>query len=96
MQFGLPCIATSFGGIPDVLGDGRGILLKERSVGAIEQALEELCEQPELRLQISQKAFAYFHEHFTQACFEKRCRDCCIVGSRSTDSAEITKTLRNK
>ena len=75
MQFGLPCIATSFGGIPDVLGDGRGILLKERSVGAIEQALEELCEQPELRLQISQKAFSYFHEHFTQACFEKRCRD---------------------
>jgi len=75
MQFGLPCIATSFGGIPDVLGDGRGILLKERSVGAIEQALKELCEQPELRLQISQKAFAYFHEHFTQAYFEKRCRD---------------------
>lgn len=73
MQFGVPCIASNFGGIPDVIGDGRGLILPELSVEAVAKAISTLCEQPELRLQISKTAFTYFHNEFTSVRFEERC-----------------------
>jgi glycosyltransferase involved in cell wall biosynthesis len=72
MQFGVPCISTNIGGIPDVLGDGRGVIIKAITAEAIAEAVEHLIKNPELRAEMSRKGFDYFGENFTDRIFEKR------------------------
>lgn len=73
MQFGVPCIASNFGGIPDVLGSNRGLLLPALTVEAVAEAILDLCNHPEKRLQMSREAFAYYHQEYTSERFEQRC-----------------------
>jgi glycosyltransferase involved in cell wall biosynthesis len=72
MQFGVPCISTNMGGIPDVLGNGRGLIMHEISSQALEQAIESLLNEPAKRRLISEKSFDYFRTNFTVEVFEKR------------------------
>lgn len=71
MQFGVPCISTMVGGIPDVLGEGRGLLIPEINAAELAKAIIYLVEHPGKRLQMSQKAFDYFNAHYTQESFEQ-------------------------
>lgn len=72
MQFGVPCISTNIGGIPDVLGDGRGMILQAITAEAIAEAVEHLIKHPDARAEMSRKGFDYFGENFTDRIFEKR------------------------
>lgn len=50
MAYGLPVIATPVGGIPEVITNGQdGRLITPGNIGALERALLELGESPELR-----------------------------------------------
>ncbi|PBQ33846.1 glycosyl transferase family 1 [Sphingobacteriaceae bacterium] len=71
MQFGLPCISTSVGAIPEVLADGRGLVLKSITPAELCNTIVYLIENPALRLNMSVKSFEYFKMHFTSAVFEK-------------------------
>jgi len=72
MQFGVPCISTNIGGIPDVLGDGRGLIIEEITPEALVKAIEYLIENPDVRKEMSGKGFNYFMNNFTDKIFEKR------------------------
>jgi|GEM_PF-155053 len=72
MQFGVPCISTNIGGIPDVLGDGRGLIIEEISAEALAKAIEYLICNPQVRAEMSRKGFEYFKNNFTDKIFEAR------------------------
>lgn len=72
LQFGVPCISTDVGGIPDVLGDGRGLIVKDINAGTLAAAIELLLNDPARRQQMSDAGFAYFENHFTTAVFEQK------------------------
>ena len=46
-SLGLPVIASSVGGIPEILGDGRGTILPEVSAGAVRDALAAFAAAPD-------------------------------------------------
>lgn len=72
MQFGVPAISSPIGGIPDVLGENRGVLVERVDGEALTKAIEALLLSPQLRLEISSKAFEFFHKNYTTDIFEKR------------------------
>jgi glycosyltransferase involved in cell wall biosynthesis len=72
MQFGVPAISSPIGGIPDVLGEGRGVLVERIDGEALTRAIEGLVLSPEKRLAISTSAFDFFHKNYTTAVFERR------------------------
>lgn len=59
MAFGLPVIATSVGGIPDLVEDGTtGLLVAPRSVEELAAAISRLARDPELRHALGRAAQA--------------------------------------
>jgi glycosyltransferase involved in cell wall biosynthesis len=72
MQFGVPCVSTNVGGIPDVLAGGAGRILPEISAAALSDALQELICHPETRQRMSQLAFKHFSRNFTINIFEQK------------------------
>ena len=72
MQYGVPCIASNMGGIPDVLGEGRGLILPALTPEALSTAIEQLLTDKDRRLLISKVGFEYFKGNFTVEVFEKR------------------------
>lgn len=72
MQFGVPCISTPVGGIPDVLGDGSGLIINQVNAGALADAMETLIMDPEKRNAISRKGFERFKTNYTTDIFEAR------------------------
>ncbi len=75
MQFGVPCISSRIGGIPDVLGDGRGVLISDVDAATLADGIEELINNPALRKEMSEKGFGYFTLNFTTDIFEQRLAD---------------------
>jgi glycosyltransferase involved in cell wall biosynthesis len=92
MQFGVPCISTNIGGIPDVLGDGRGIILPEITAEALARSIEFLILNPQERVEMSRKGFDYFNQNYTVETFEKRLN--CILNSKAEIISE--RLLHNK
>jgi len=65
MAFGIPCVATSVGGIPEIIKDGEnGILIPPKDPVALANALATLFQSPELRNKLSQSARATFQTRF--------------------------------
>ena len=65
MQYGLPCITTSEGGIPDMVQDGvNGIICERNNAESLAAAIEKLLLTPELRKQMGQKGFEIYHQKF--------------------------------
>ena len=42
MAYGIPVISTKTGGIPELIGDGSGIMVEEKNAKAIADAIERL------------------------------------------------------
>ena len=55
MSHGVPVVATSVGGIPELLGDGAGLLVAPRDPVALAHALARLDVEDELRTQLAQR-----------------------------------------
>jgi glycosyltransferase involved in cell wall biosynthesis len=53
----LPCIATSVGGIPRLLGDGAGILVSARDVAGVARAMAEVVGDAALCTRLSAQGF---------------------------------------
>lgn len=88
MQFGVPCIASHIGAIPDVLGEGRGVLLENLQPETIAQSIIDLLSNPERRKKMSEAGFNYFNAHYTSRVFETNF--LAILNDQSN------KTIKNK
>ena len=55
MAMGLPVVSTSISGIPEIVQDGtHGILVPEKDAAAVEAAIAQLLERPDLRDRLAQ------------------------------------------
>jgi glycosyltransferase involved in cell wall biosynthesis len=64
MAYGLPVIATETGGIPELLGEGAGILVPERDSDALADAIETLISSSELRRTLRANALKKVEQEF--------------------------------
>ncbi|MDR0606119.1 MAG: glycosyltransferase [Bacteroidales bacterium] len=72
MQFGLPCISTYTGGIPEIIENNiTGFLVEQRDIEDIANKLEILINDKELRIQMGEAGRKRFYERFTLELFEK-------------------------
>ncbi|MBO9200853.1 MULTISPECIES: glycosyltransferase family 4 protein [Niastella] len=68
MQFGLPVVATSVGGIPDILQDGvNGLLVQPGSVPELTARLQQLLVNKKERIQMGYSARERFIQKYTLA-----------------------------
>jgi len=58
MAADVPCIATEVGGIPDLLGGDRGLLVPAQDAGALADAMAAIARSPELRQRLVSNAAA--------------------------------------
>lgn len=66
MMLGVPCIGSSSGAIPDVIGPG-GLVFKENDVADLARTLERLLADVELRKSLAQTAQSFALQHYTHA-----------------------------
>ena len=64
MSYGVPAVTTSVGGMPELLSDGRGLLVPPEEPEPLAEALERLICQPELRKSLGQKGKAHVFEEY--------------------------------
>ena len=72
MEFGLPCISTFEGGIPSIVLDGvTGVLIKQKNVFELTQAMSYMIENPKILKEMGVSGQKIFLEKFTFETFEK-------------------------
>jgi glycosyltransferase involved in cell wall biosynthesis len=70
MQFGLPVVATSVGGIPDILHDGvNGLLVPPRNSKELTVRLKLLLVDKDIRIQMGHSARERFMQRYTLSKF---------------------------
>ena len=75
-EFGIPCISTTHGGIPDIIkNDVTGYLVSPRDKQAIAEKIIFLVNHPEVRERMGQKARKTFLDKYTFSHFEKNIID---------------------
>lgn len=67
MSAGLPIISSNAGPMPEVLGDA-GLYFNPRQVSEIKEAMVQIFENQNLRIQLSQKSFAKTLDYTWQNC----------------------------
>ncbi len=72
MAAGVPVIATDVGGNPELLGDGRGMLIPLDDPKALADAIAQLLRNASMRLELSRKAKTFAESNFTIAQMRKR------------------------
>lgn len=68
MSSGAAIVATRVGAIPDVLNGGEAGMLVERSIGALTDAIVELCDSPSRLSQLQSEALRRFEEKYEIGC----------------------------
>jgi len=72
MSIGLPAVASSSGGNPAVIEDGRnGLIFHTRDSAALAAAIERVMDSAELRARLSAGAIEVFNEKFTGDAFAR-------------------------
>ena len=61
---GVPAVGSDMGGIPELLHDGAGVLVPERSPGAIADAIERLVADPAYREAVVERGSARIRKEF--------------------------------
>ncbi len=75
MSFGVPCVATRVGGIPDIINDGRnGLLVRVGDVDDLAEAISRLLGAPHLRRELGQAGLATVDTHFSARAVEAKLR----------------------
>lgn len=73
MQFGLPVVTTSEGGISDIVKDGEtGFICKSQDPVDLADKLQQLIENPMLRSEMGKEGKKRYMENFTVSDFEER------------------------
>lgn len=70
MLAGVPCIGSSSGAIPDVIGPG-GLVFKENDIDDLVCALERLLTDVELRISLAENAQNFAFQQYTHAAVAK-------------------------
>lgn len=72
MQYALPIVSTTAGGIPDVVKDGKsGFLITKKKASSLAEKLEILINDKELREKMGKKGFELYMQKFTIKHFEE-------------------------
>lgn len=66
MMLGVPCVGSSSGAIPDVIGPG-GLVFKEKDVDDLVRTLERLLVDVDLRKSLAQSAQRFALQNYTHA-----------------------------
>ena len=73
MSLGIPCSATTFGGNPYMVTDGKnGFLVPERDPAAVAEKIIELIEDPALRKKLSAGALEAYKTKFTASTMTRQ------------------------
>lgn len=64
MAYGKPVLATNVGALPDILSDGRGILIEPKSSKQVAQGLEMLMADGDLRASMGARCADYAKDNF--------------------------------
>jgi len=73
MSYSLPIISTFEGGIQDIVADGiTGLLVQQKDVNSLANALEVLIRNPQLRSEMGKAGRMKYEEEFTLEKFEDR------------------------
>lgn len=91
MAFGLVCIGTNRGLVPQMLGEGRGLLVPPRDVKALTDALRSVLSDPRGAQQISERAAAWAQQ-FTL----ERFRDALRTELESAWKVRLGKTTERQ
>ena len=80
MSLGVPCIATTFGGNPYMVTDGKnGFLVPERDPAAMAEKICALIDDPALRQKLSAGALAAYAEKFTASAMTRQLEDMYLA-----------------
>lgn len=76
MSYKIPVIATQTGGIPELIGDGSGIMVKERDAEAIANSIEKLIVDTDFYIELANKGRQKVEENFNVYTNVQRLLDC--------------------
>jgi glycosyltransferase involved in cell wall biosynthesis len=65
MAAGVPCVATAVGGIPDLFGQDRGLLVRAQDPGELAGAMAALARSPEMRARLVASARENLTKNYT-------------------------------
>lgn len=72
MSFGLPCISTNEGGIPDLLDDGKnGIIVEKKNPEKLSIAMKKMMMDPVMATMMGKNAYEKFKQNYTLHKFEE-------------------------
>jgi len=78
-----PCVASSVGGIVDIVQDGlNGFLVEPKDVQALADRIRLLCENPELRRKLGQQGRRFVEEHFS---WQDKAREILEIHERAVN-----------
>jgi glycosyltransferase involved in cell wall biosynthesis len=92
MQFSLPIVTTSVGGIPDMVLDGEtGFVIAPNDPVALAEKLELLISKPELRLKMGNAGRKRFERFFTMRQFEQNMVNILetVISKQKSTSKEL-------
>ena len=76
MQYSLPIISTSEGGIRDIIDDGKnGFIVQQKDAKNLAEKLEILIKNPLLSFEMGQFGHKKYQKEFTVEMYEKRLID---------------------
>ena len=93
-----PVIAYNWGVLPELIQDGEtGFLVNYRDVGALTARVKELCENPNVILEMGQRGRAFVSRHYSPRVLAKRLKDVyyhILVANRLVEklSAHLAQT----
>lgn len=78
MAYGKPVLATNVGALPDILSDGRGILIEPKSSKQVAQGLEKLMANADLRASMGARCADYAKDNFAIEAVAEQYRELWI------------------
>jgi len=64
MAYGVPVVSTNTGGIPELLSDGAGIVVKEKDAQGLASAIEKLIKDEKFAAEVGKRGRQKVEEEF--------------------------------